>query len=35
MMDFIRDEIYMYYGVPEEMFSDGGKNLREELLGSI
>ena len=25
--DFIFNEIYMHYGAPEEIFSDGGKNL--------
>src|SRR5579871_4231334 len=25
--DFIYDEIYMHYGAPDEIFSDGGKNL--------
>ena len=26
-MDFIYNEIYMHYGVPQEIFTDGGKNL--------
>ena len=25
--DFIFDEIYMHYGAPQEIFTDGGKNL--------
>jgi hypothetical protein len=25
--DFIYDEIYMHYGAPQEIFTDGGKNL--------
>jgi hypothetical protein len=25
--DFIFHEIYMHYGVPQEIFTDGGKNL--------
>ena len=25
--DFIHDEIYMHYGAPKEIFTDGGKNL--------
>ena len=25
--DFIFNEIYMHYGAPQELFSDGGKNL--------
>jgi hypothetical protein len=25
--DFIYNEIYMYYGAPQEIFTDGGKNL--------
>jgi len=25
--DFIFDEIYMHYGAPQELFTDGGKNL--------
>ena len=25
--EFIHDEIYMQYGAPQEIFTDGGKNL--------
>ena len=25
--DFIHDEIYLHYGAPQEIFTDGGKNL--------
>ena len=25
--DFIYDEIYMHFGTPQEIFTDGGKNL--------
>ena len=25
--EFIHDEIYMHYGTPQEIFTDGGKNL--------
>ena len=26
-MEFIHDEIYLHYGAPQEIFTDGGKNL--------
>ena len=25
--DFIYEEIFLHYGAPQEIFSDGGKNL--------
>ena len=27
IVDFIYEEIYLHYGAPQEIFSDGGKNL--------
>ena len=27
IMDFSYEEIYLHYGAPQEIFSDGGKNL--------
>jgi hypothetical protein len=30
--EFIHDEIYMHYGAPQEIFTDGGKNLWEGAL---
>ena len=32
--DFIFDEIYMHYGAPQEIFTDGGKNLWSDVVQS-